>query len=650
MTTYYVNKNHPSASNSNAGTSASLPWLTLAKATATVAAGDTVHIAGFYRETMTLATSGSSGSPIIWNFDVKGEYVGSAYAGMHGITAHDSDNAAATRASCLNINEKTFNEIRNAIFLGGTTAPVIDIGASNKALEGTLLQGCVAQSSASTFAMKVDVNAGVTPTTNGLRLLGCVLMGGLDIDWDSNGTSNKDLKWLVSGCYIDGIASLHGVQMDRVTNSGSFSIGGIEIFNNEIHSYTYPIGGTNMVNTSKPIKIFNNLIFGGTSVSPISFVNGTDGGAIGDFNVCCAGAALAASNYLDGGNSKSRVIALVGGFHDIASRRNSGYSPYSMFEPMTLSGYTNPAIDTGGPYSLNTVDMLGNSRAMGRPRSPIYYIINGWSLAVTDPNSVWNNDTFITNGDLTDSAYTLTNGSSSSNYIRAGGTTIQDRSASIVAVKARIATSSNSGTATVGCQIETAGGAEVLGTITFGTSSGSADLSSWVTLSTPTGGWTGKLGTLEFRAWKVSGAAALGIYYVQLSVETVESVPDIGAVEARTQPVVQSAVTHYESYAARFDGAGYQDDFAAVGAGTQTTISIWTRWDSNYSGSKPRLVVRNIPGVADQEAVATGSANTWEQLSVSFAATADAFVLVRYESRDVSTSGVCYFADETVAI
>lgn len=44
MTVYYVDKNHGSASDSNAGTDIDLPWLTIGKANSTSTAGDTVHV------------------------------------------------------------------------------------------------------------------------------------------------------------------------------------------------------------------------------------------------------------------------------------------------------------------------------------------------------------------------------------------------------------------------------------------------------------------------------------------------------------------------------------------------------------------------------------------------------------------------------
>ncbi len=71
---YYVDQNHGSANDSNAGTSESLPWLTLGKAVTTVTAGDTVIVkTGTYTDTtassssmrsFNLSNSGSNGSPI----------------------------------------------------------------------------------------------------------------------------------------------------------------------------------------------------------------------------------------------------------------------------------------------------------------------------------------------------------------------------------------------------------------------------------------------------------------------------------------------------------------------------------------------------------------------------------------------------------
>lgn len=64
-TTYYVDKNHRSASNSNTGTSENLPWATIQHAADTMTAGDTTYVkAGTYSECVSMRTSGSLGNPI----------------------------------------------------------------------------------------------------------------------------------------------------------------------------------------------------------------------------------------------------------------------------------------------------------------------------------------------------------------------------------------------------------------------------------------------------------------------------------------------------------------------------------------------------------------------------------------------------------
>src|SRR5437868_13150367 len=67
-TNYFVDKTNLGASNSNAGTSPSLPWLTIGKCASTIVAGDTcqVQTGGTYNERVTETTSGTSGARITY--------------------------------------------------------------------------------------------------------------------------------------------------------------------------------------------------------------------------------------------------------------------------------------------------------------------------------------------------------------------------------------------------------------------------------------------------------------------------------------------------------------------------------------------------------------------------------------------------------
>src|SRR5688572_12205528 len=65
--TYYVAKDHAAASDANAGTAATAPWRTIAKANQTLGPGDTVRIAcGTYLETINPAASGTASARITY--------------------------------------------------------------------------------------------------------------------------------------------------------------------------------------------------------------------------------------------------------------------------------------------------------------------------------------------------------------------------------------------------------------------------------------------------------------------------------------------------------------------------------------------------------------------------------------------------------
>ncbi len=65
-TTYYVDRSHPAASNSNPGTEA-LPWLTIQHAADTLVAGDTVLVkSGTYPERVVVTSDGAAGQEIVF--------------------------------------------------------------------------------------------------------------------------------------------------------------------------------------------------------------------------------------------------------------------------------------------------------------------------------------------------------------------------------------------------------------------------------------------------------------------------------------------------------------------------------------------------------------------------------------------------------
>ncbi len=125
------------------------------------------------------------------------------------------------------------------------------------------------------------------------------------------------------------------------------------------------------------------------------------------------------------------------------------------------------------------------------------------------------------------------------------------------------------------------------------------------------------------------------------------TVDDRGAVEGRARPEQETTTTRTGSNALRFEGAGFHDFIIPV-KNQSTTVSIYGRFDSNYTGSKPILEVLNIDGVADQSDIMTGAADTFEELTATFTPTADGVCRVRIRSQDTSVTGESFFDDLTV--
>ena len=113
---YYVDKTNGSCSDTNLGTSPTLPFCTITKGASVVAAGETVSVlAGTYAETVTVPTSGSASSPI--NF--------SAGAGVV-VTGIDNPNGG----SAFRISNKSYI-IVDGFTITGTADHGIYVSGSN---------------------------------------------------------------------------------------------------------------------------------------------------------------------------------------------------------------------------------------------------------------------------------------------------------------------------------------------------------------------------------------------------------------------------------------------------------------------------------------------------------------------------------------
>jgi hypothetical protein len=654
MTVYYVQPAASGGNDSDAGTSVGAAWATYDKALSTVVAGDIVWMQpAVYRELGTCDNSGSSGSAITINGDCDGTYFG--VVGPVIISAWDDDTSIPVRASCLDMNGKTFVVHNKIQFFGGTSWVVGNTAfASPTAYEGCEFNDCVIEASSIRLALKLELNAGVTPTANGLTCRRCVFLGVSDIDWDSNGSAHVNLKWLFERClFIGAHASLGTIILSREANGGALTVGGVT-WNHCVflgaHQAIYVANG---VNTTNPFACYNSQFIG--CLTGIQYTLGTAGGFVAGNNTfsCVTTPYVTSTDFkLFPDNERQNVPVMLGGFNDWIYYKLFGWSPYKPFEPMKIASiYTDPAIDYGTADLTASNDLFANP-AMGRPSvyGHIYYF-DASDAAVSDPNTVWTTEANIT-GDqlLTTFGTSTTNGSTSSNYVMAEGTNAPGSGATIANVYVRMnhkwgaSNAANAGE----LKVYSDALAELLATVAQSVTGTTATWTGWSVLTVPSGGWTwAKVQALEFKAYRTAGATTFQISQIQVYVATAENAPDAGMVEARTQIAQKTSSPIEGLISGEFGGAGYYDYISVPVNAALTTVSVKCKYDASYTGTLPQLVVSNIPGVADQTDTMVAAANTEETLSVSFTPTSKGVCRVRIKSNDTSGSGKCWFDTAT---
>lgn len=100
----------------------------------------------------------------------------------------------------------------------------------------------------------------------------------------------------------------------------------------------------------------------------------------------------------------------------------------------------------------------------------------------------------------------------------------------------------------------------------------------------------------------------------------------------------ETGTVHTGSVALKVADAGGHQIPAPVGNASMT-ISVYVRWEADYAGTKPQLIIKQA-GQSDITVTATGSSGTWELLTSTFtpAASPD-FVQVELRSSNTATAG-----------
>jgi hypothetical protein len=305
-------------------------------------------------------------------------------------------------------------------------------------------------------------------------------------------------------------------------------------------------------------------------------------------------------------------------------------------------GLYNPSIGTADPTSAPAYDIYNNPRPMHSAPGTATYYFDGSDVAASDPDAAWTDETNFDDGSTATSATTATTGDVDNNYIMVEGTDTPATVYGIAQVQVRIHTLAASDLA---FQVRTNGWDENIG------SNVHADLNGWsgyTTLSTPTGGWTAaKIQALEIRVWCTDNPDGVSTTRAEILVTSEVVNDDRGMVESRSRPHRETTIVRTGDNSIRITGPGPLEILLPVDA-TSTIVSVYGRYDSDYTGTLPQLVVTDIPGQTERTDIITGAADQWEQLSVSFTPTSKGIARIRLIN-NATNFGQCFFDDLDVA-
>mgnify|MGYP001002105265 CR=1 FL=1 len=170
-----------------------------------VEAGDTVYVgAGTYRELLTCDVDGSSGSPITYIGDYDGSHTDGT-GGVVRITGSDDD-LSATRAQCVNVNQKDYRTFKNFTMDMASTALIYYAGDYDIYENLYLVNStnCITFVSASTYQ---TVRNCYIEAYNGT----CVYYHSAGVDIDTHS--------VIENCILKTLNRAYAIIMNRCSNS-----------------------------------------------------------------------------------------------------------------------------------------------------------------------------------------------------------------------------------------------------------------------------------------------------------------------------------------------------------------------------------------------------------------------------------------------
>lgn len=368
MATYYVRK---TGNDANSGLSAGLAKLTIqAAVNIATTAGDTVYVgAGSYREIVTLAASGSGGSPI----SIIGDYAGTQTgdAGIVRITGSDNDQSA-TRAQCIVATGKSFIVVRGFTFDMATAGLVKFTESGGADFSDITVDQCSFQGNGATVACILIQNNTAAKKFSNVAITNCLFFGSRDhgVRFDV-ATENNTAATTITNCVFVG-------QGGRGIYCGN--AGGITVRNCTFMSTGY--GGFDLPGTGTATATVTNCLFMYCAISTSAAIRAQTAATITEDYNTFWGNASNRSAVSTGANSATRpplcdmrwFHALVGGGSIASAFDMASYSSLVELNSGTGAPSTDMrgASQTGsyrewGPLEYNSALSISGGSALGLP-------------------------------------------------------------------------------------------------------------------------------------------------------------------------------------------------------------------------------------------------------------------------------------------
>jgi hypothetical protein len=661
LTDYFV---RPGGSNSNTGTGSGTgsAWLTFAKPFTSgsgVVGGDTVYIApGTYREQVTVTITPTSTVTVV------GDYTASRFSDLDGgevvVTAYTTNDTTLPASNpVLNLNGKSFLAFSGITFVG---APGGSLGA---------IYGSASHDLAFTRCTVVGPPAAVNaidllpPTDAAANLLidGCLILAGFSatgiaLSPATSTTADYSLASTIRNTVVLGGGTGEGINLNR-NGAGAFSGGGVQIDHCTLFGGGYGVRLTQATasNMRYPIVVTHCAFLAQGSTPMATGGTASTGAIVQDFNYLW-GTGL--SNVLAGTETVDAAYAPRLAF---GQEWLSGLRPRPFLTPLAGApqlGFSNKQLAYGAAGTTASDGTVGTV-AWANPGNAVL-ADNVYAVATSIPASTGVSEYLkLTNWGFALPASAVVDGIRC-DWERKAQAISSLKTNSIKLVKA----GTIAGTEQLGS--DTGFYSTTDATFSHG---GSASLwgTTWTDAEVNASGFGVVISVKNLHA---TVACTASIDFARLIVayhtadgagqQTVDFLNNprpagaastanaVGALERGASGVKDSSVYHTAAPSFRLDGPGYDDRALAVDA-TATTVTVWVRQNASYTGTKPRLQVRDGEecGVTAASVTGTAAVSTWEQLSLTFTPTRAGIVTVRVLSSTTAAAGSVNYDDFSVS-